>query len=113
MDGVLVVGAMWLALAVLLALLIGRALRLADARDAVTAVGNAPEVVLGPATVPHGFPAPPAPLPASVTDEQPPGPRSAPRSSPTVPGIPAARPSAPGARGSAPRSTPIRKAGLG
>jgi hypothetical protein len=115
MTWVLVIGAGWLLLAALIAVLIGRSVRLADARAAAHAQPDEPNFVVDPATTPRGFPAATVlPFPATNGDAaQAPVQPSEGRDTPTVPGIPVARPPAPGAHNGGSQIRPIRKTGLG
>ncbi len=105
MDWFWILGAVWVLLAIALALLIGRSIRLAD-RKAARGRGvptDGPNLVVDDRPL-HALPppAPPDPLEArdTATDPgqntsaapQPPAPGSAGRDAPTVPGIPSARP---------------------
>lgn len=113
MTWVLVIGAGWLLLATLIAVLIGRSVRLADARAAADAVHEGPNFVVDPATVPGGFPAATVlPFPATPGDAVQPS-AARPADPSTVPGIPVARPKAPGARNSGGHADQIRRTGLG
>jgi hypothetical protein len=113
MTWVLVIGATWLVLAALIAVLIGRSVRLADDRAAENAAADEPNFVIDPATAPRGFPAatvlpfPPPSAEDPQTQMQPPPVRD----TPTVPGIPVARPQAPGAGEPGSQIDPIRKSG--
>ena len=114
MTWVLAIGAGWLLLATLIAVLIGRSVRLADAHAAADAVHHEPNFVVDPVTAPAGFAAASVlPFPAIVGDAaQAPTPRPAADPS-TVPGIPVARPKAPGAHKSGGHADQIRRTGLG
>jgi hypothetical protein len=109
MTWVLAIGAAWLVLALLLAVLIGRSVRLADARARADAELDEPNFVVDPATAPRGFPAatflPPG---AGAHDAPSPG-----WDTPTIPGIPVARPPARGTRSTGSQIDPIRRSGLG
>jgi hypothetical protein len=122
MGWVIIAAAAWLLVAVWLAVVIGRSLRLADVTAQGEWAGDAPNFVVDrapPATAPD---APPSERPAAMPSEQPsaqPSPRadadepgpgpdqpaSAPgsREAPTIPGLPVARP--PVGRPAVPRST--------
>ena len=111
MTWVLVIGAGWVLLAALTAVVIGRAVSLADARAAAEASdesnvdGSAGPGRISGASVLR-FPA------SSPADASVPAPRPAVRDTPTVPGIPAARPPAPGARNGGSDIDQIRRTGL-
>lgn len=113
MTWVLAIGAGWLLLAALIAVLIGRSVRLADARAAADAVRDEPNFVVDPTTLPGGSPAGTVlPFPAPAGDASP-TPRPATGDTPTVPGIPVARPGAPRAQESGSQTDPIRRTGIG
>src|SRR3954466_9233337 len=85
MGWVLVIGASWLLLSVLTAVVIGRSVRLADLRAETAAEASAPEPNFVVDNAPlHVVQAPEAELPAAAPPQ-----REAPD---TIPGIPAARP---------------------
>lgn len=109
MTWVLVIGAGWLLLAVLVAVVVGRSVRLADARAAAEASGEEPNFVIDPVALPGGTV---LPFPAALADDAQPSARPA-RDTPTIPGIPVARPPAPGARNGGSQSDPLRRTGLG
>jgi hypothetical protein len=114
MTWVLVIVASWVLLAALAAVLIGRSVRLADARAAREATVHEPNFVVDPATAPSGLHAAtvlPFPLErrAEADGSAPP---PAGRDAPTVPGLPVVRPPAPGAGTSGTHDDPIRKTGL-
>jgi hypothetical protein len=110
MTWVVVIGSGWLLLATLIAMLIGRSVRLADARAAADAVQpnfvvdpEAPDAPSGATVLPFRTPvSEAAPSPARHRNVDP----------PTLPGIPVARPQVPGAQKSGGRSDPIRHTGL-
>jgi hypothetical protein len=113
MTWVLVIGAAWLALALPVAVLIGRSVRLADARARADAQLDEPNFVVDPATAPRGFPAATfLPSGTGAHDAQTPLP-SAGWDTPTIPGIPVARPPARGTRSTGSQIDPIRTSGLG
>ena len=111
MTWVLVIGAGWVLLAALAALVIGRSVRLADAKAAAEAAAEEPNFVVDPATAPSGLPAAtvlPFRAPAAAD-----GHAARPvRDTPTIPGIPVARPPAPGAGRTGSQQDPIRRTGL-
>src|SRR5687768_2923672 len=111
MTWVLVIGVGWLLLAALLAVVIGRSVRLADAKAAAEASADEPNFVVDPATAPRGIPAATIlPFPGSPADE---GKTPRPvRDTPTIPGIPVARPPAPGVGQSGGQQDQIRRTGL-
>jgi hypothetical protein len=112
MTWVLVIGVGWLLLAALVAVVIGRSVRPADAKAAAEASADEPNFVVDPATAPMGFPAATVlPFPAVAAEEHRPPARPV-RDTPTIPGIPVARPPAPGARRSGSHEDPIRRSGL-
>jgi hypothetical protein len=113
MTWVLVIGAAWLLLAALAAVVIGRSVRLADARAAARAEPDEPNFVVDPAIAPSGFP-PARILPFRTVSHEEQAPLHPPtsRDTPTVPGIPVARPPAPGAHTTGSQTDPIRKSGL-
>lgn len=114
MTWVLVIGAAWLLLAALAAVVIGRSVRLADARAAAHAERDEPNFVVDPATGPGRSPsATVLPFRTPGTQEHAPLHPPTSRDTPTVPGIPVARPPAPGAHTTGSTSDPIRKTGLG
>ncbi|GAA3180901.1 hypothetical protein GCM10010531_38830 [Blastococcus jejuensis] len=115
MTWVLVIGAGWLLLAALIAVLIGRSVRLADARAAAEAERDEPNFAVDPATEPGGSPAGTVlPFPATAGDAPPtPAPRPSTGDAPTIPGIPVARPGAPRAQESGSQTDPIRRTGIG
>ena len=96
MTWVLVIGAGWLLLAVLVSVLIGRSVRLADEAASADTSVTEPNFVAAPATPMHGMPT------ASQVLHDP----------PTIPGLPVARPPAPGADRSAEQVDPVRRTGL-
>jgi hypothetical protein len=103
MSWVLVIGAGWLLLSVLTALLIARSVRLADDKAEVAAEAAAePNFVVD---VPHLRPV------ASTDDTAPPA-AAIPRDTPTIPGIPSARPKL-GKPAVSRRDRPARRTGLG
>jgi len=111
MTWVLVIGVGWLLLAALVAVVIGRSVRVADARAAEQVVDE-PNFVVDPATVPGGVPvATVLPFPAPAADDTRPPARPV-RDTPTIPGIPAARPPAPGAGRAGGHDDRIRRTGL-
>ena len=114
MTWVLVIGVGWVLLAALVAVVIGRSVRLADKKAAAESSADEPNFVVDPATAPGGIPAATVlPFPTvSPEAEAKPAPRPV-RDTPTVPGIPVARPPAPGARNGGRKSDPLRKTGLG
>ena len=70
MTWVLVIGVGWLLLAALVAVVIGRSVRLADAKAAAEASADEPNFVVDPATAPMGFPAARVlPFPAPAAEE--------------------------------------------
>jgi hypothetical protein len=114
MTWVLVIGVGWVLLAALVAVVIGRGVRLADRQAAGESSADEPNFVVDPATAPRGMPAATIlPFPATSPEaEAKPVPRPV-RDTPTVPGIPVARPPAPGAGNGGSKSDPVRKTGLG
>ena len=109
MTWVLVIGVGWLLLAVLAAVVIGRSVRLADVKAAAEPSADEPNFVVDPATSPRDHPsASILPFPASKADGKPPSSRPI-RDTPTIPGIPAARPPAPGVGRPGGQQDPIRK----
>ncbi len=113
MTWVLVIGAGWLLLAVLTAVVIGRSVRLADARSDEDAAAGERNFIVDPATPPDGSAATILPFPAAGPEGgHSATPRPATHDTPTIPGIPAARPPAPGAGRSGSEVDPIRKTGL-
>jgi hypothetical protein len=112
MTWVLVIGVGWVLLAALVAVVIGRSVRLADAR-AAKEMADEPNFVVDPATRPGGIPAATIlPFPPVSADDAA-RPKASPvRETPTVPGIPVARPPAPGVRNGRTQSDPVRKTGL-
>jgi hypothetical protein len=113
MTWVLVIGAAWLALALPVAVLIGRSVRLADARARADAELDEPNFVVDPATAPRGFPAAKV-LPPRAGAHDAPSPSPSPGwDTPTIPGIPVARPPARGTRNTGSQIDPIRRSGLG
>ena len=112
MTWVLVIGVGWLLVAALLAVVIGRSVRLADAKAAAEVSADEPNFVVDPATSPRGIPsASILPFPASAADANHPPARQI-RDTPTIPGIPVARPPAPGAGRTGGQQDPIRKTNL-
>jgi hypothetical protein len=112
MTWVLAIGVGWVLLAALAAVVIGRSVRLADAKASAESSADEPNFVVDPATAPRGIPAAtiiPFPTP-SADDGRPPA-RPV-RDTPTIPGIPVARPPAPGAGRSGDERDPIRRTGL-
>ena len=108
----LVIGAGWLLLAALVAVVIGRSVRLADAKAAAEVSTDEPNFVVDPATVPGGMPiATVLPFPAAAADDDLPAPRPV-RDTPTIPGIPVARPPAPGAGRAGGQQDQVRRTGL-
>ena len=111
MSWVLVIGVVWLVLAVLLALLIGRSVHLADLREGLAAGADEPNFVVDrPAVEPTPRPTGP-PTTAAGSPTPSPGPAS--RDPSTIPGIPAARPSAARPGVPAPKRGPSRRASDG
>jgi len=115
MTWVLVIGAGWLLLAALVAVVIGRSVRLADAKAAADTAAEEPNFVVDPATSPRGLPAATVlPFPAqSPEDGQDSASRPSVRHTPTIPGIPVARPPAPGAHNRGGNGDAIRRTGIG
>ena len=114
MTWVLVIVASLVLLATLAAVLIGRSVRLADARAAREATVREPNFVVDPATAPSGHRAALVlPFrPERRADANIAAPRPAGRDTPTIPGLPVARPPAPGAGTGGSHVDPIRKTGL-
>ncbi len=109
MTWVLAIGAGWMLLAVLVAVVIGRSVRLADAKAAAE---DEPNFVVDPATSPTGLPAATVlPFPPAPVDHSRPLSRQV-RDTPTIPGIPVARPPAPGVGKGSHQSDSVRKSGL-
>ena len=112
MTWVLVIGVGWLLLAALVAVVIGRSVRLADAKAAAEAAADEPNFVVDPATAPRGIPAATIlPFPTASTEDSGSTPRPI-RDTPTIPGIPVARPPAPGVGHSGGQPDQIRRTGL-
>ena len=112
MTWVLVIGVGWLLLAALVAVVIGRSVRLADAKAAAEGAADEPNFVVDPATAPRGFPAATVlPFPAAAADDGRPSQRPV-RDVPTIPGIPVARPPAPGLGHDGGQQDQIRRTGL-
>lgn len=112
----LVIGAGWLLLAVLVAVVIGRSVRLADARAVAEANGEEPNFVVDPMTSPRGLPAgtvlPFRTLSGLDSDDHAAA-RPVVGDTPTIPGIPVARPQAPGTRNGGNNGDVIRRTRMG